>query len=97
MKEAEEQRNELVSKFQADWRDELPIVEAFRKENKPVEGHDAYLDAERDANQAIAEIFNKDVEINLKAVPMDTFLSACGGEELTFEQIAFLQENGIIG
>ena len=95
-KDAEEERRELIDKFQDDWRDELAAVDALRKENKPVEGHDAYLDAEKDANKVIQGIFSKDVEVSIKSVEMGAFLAACGGEELTLEQIAFFQENGII-
>ena len=96
VKEADDERRELVEKFQKDWAEELPLVEAFRRENKPVEGHQEYLEAEADANKAIAEIFDNDVEVSLKAVPVDDFVAACGVEELTLEQIAFLQENGLI-
>ena len=96
VKEADDERKELVEKFQADWGDELAEIEAFRREDKPVEGHKEYLEAEADANNAIAEIFNKDVETSLKAVALDEFVAACGGEELTLEQIAFLQDTGIV-
>ena len=96
IREADEERRELVDKFQSDWMDELEAVEAFRREDKPVEGHEEYLEAERDANKAIAEIFGKDVEVELAPVKLDAFLSACAGEEVTLEQIAFLQENGLI-
>ena len=95
-KEADDERQELVSKFQADWAEELASVNAFRKEGKPVIGHDAYLEAEIDANKAIQDLFAREVEVSLKPVKMDAFLTACGGEELTFEQLAVLQENGLI-
>ena len=96
VKEVDAERKELVEKFQSDWADEMPLVEAFRKDGKPVVGHDAYLDAERDANKTIAEMFDKEAETSLKAVPVEDFVAACGGEELTLEQIAFLQDNGLI-
>lgn len=95
-KKAEEDRQEIVRKFQEDWMSELAIVEAYRKEGKPVVGHDEYLDAERDANKAIQDLFSAEVDTFLKAVPMDAFTTACGGEELTLEQIATLQDGGII-
>lgn len=95
-KEADEERKELVDKFQADWGDELASVESLRREKKPVVGHDDYLDAEMDANKAIQDIFSREVEVSLKPVKMEAFLTACGGEELTFEQIAVLQEYGLI-
>ena len=96
VKEADDERRELVEKFQKDWAEELPLVEAFRRENKPVEGHQEYLEAEMDANKAIGDIYERDVDAKPKAVPMDAFVAAFGEEELTLEQIAFLQENGII-
>lgn len=96
VKEAEEERKELVEKFQNDWAEELPMVEAFRREGKPVVGHDQYLEAERDANKAISDIFAREVEVDIKPVSMDDFMASCDGEELTLEQVAFLQENGIV-
>lgn len=96
LKDADADREEVVKKFRDDWKDELASVEAFRKEGKEVVGHDAYLDAERDANQAIADIFNSNVEVSLASVSLDAFIVSFGKEELTFEQIALLQEGGII-
>ena len=97
VKEAEADRQALVEKFQQDWADELDDVESFRKDGRPVVGHDAYLEAERDANGAISAIFSREVEVDIKPVPMDGFLASCDGEELTIEQLAFLEESGIIG
>ena len=96
VKDADEQRNELIRKFQDDWADELAPVDALRKVNKPVVGHDEYLDAEKDAQKAISDIFSREVDVSLKPVGVDAFLAACGGEELTLEQMAVLQECGII-
>lgn len=96
VKDADEQRRELIEKFQSDWRDELGAVEEFRKEGKPVVGHEDYLDAERDANKAIADIFDQEVDASPKSIPLDAFLSAFSKDELTFEQIATLQDAGII-
>lgn len=95
-KEAEADRQELVEKFQSDWEDELPQVEAFRQDGKPVVGHDAYLEAEKDANKAISGLFTRDVEVDIKSIPMNDFMASCGAEELTIEQVAFLQESGIV-
>lgn len=96
VKEAEAERQDLVDKFQQDWADELAEVEAFRRDGKPVVGHDAYLEAEKDANKAISDIFSREVEVDIKPVPMDDFTTALGDEELTLEQLAFLQEVWII-
>ena len=95
-KKANEDVEEIRRKFQEDWNDELDAVQAFRDKRKPVVGHDAYLEAEKDANKAISDTLSAEVEVDIKSVPMDDFMAACGGEELTFEQIAFLQESGII-
>ena len=95
-KKANDDAEEIRKKFQDDWEDELDAVQAFRDKRKPVVGHDAYLDAEKDANKAISDLFSSKVDVDINSVPMDEFMTACGGEELTFEQIAFLQETGII-
>ena len=96
VKDTEADRKELVDKFQSDWADELDAVEAFRRENKQVVGHDAYLEAERDANKAISALFERVVEVDIKSIPMDEFMASCGAEELALEQLAFLQENRIV-
>ena len=95
-KKANDDAEEIRKKFQDDWEDELDAVQAFRDKRKPVVGHDAYLDAEKDANKAISDLFSSKVDVDINSVPMEEFMTACGGEELTFEQIAFLQEAGII-
>lgn len=96
VKDADEERREIVDKFQADWREELAPVEAFRKAGKPVVGHEAYLDAEKDANKAIYDLFSREVDIDITPVKMDAFIGSCEGDELTLEQVAVLQECGII-
>ena len=96
VKEAEADRKELVDKFQSDWTDELDEVEAFRRDGKPVVGHDSYLEAEKDANKAISDLFTKEVEVDIQPVPMNDFMAHCGAEELTLEQLAYLQENGVV-
>ena len=96
VKDAESERQDLVDKFQEDWKDELNEVEASRVNRQPVVGHDAFLQAEKDANEAIQAIFAREVEVSIKSIPMDDFMAYCGAEELTIEQLAFLQESGII-
>ena len=93
---ANEDVEEIRRKFQEDWNDELDAVQAFRDKRKPVVGHDAYLEAEKDANKAISDTLSAEVEVDIKSVPMDDFMASCGGEELTLEQVAFLQESGIV-
>jgi len=94
LKEAQEDKDEIVRKFQEDWKDELAAVEKYRRENKPVVGHLDYLEAERDANKAIQDLFGKEVELTLTPVPFDAFSGV--SEDLTLEQLAFLQESGVI-
>ena len=94
VKKAEADREEIVRKFQDDWAEELPRVESFRRQGKPVVGHLDYLEAEKDANKAISDIFSQEVDIDLTAVPIDALDAV--SEDITLEQIALLQENGII-
>lgn len=96
LKEAEEERQELVAKFQSDWQSDIFQVAALRRENKPIEGHDEYLEAENDANKEISRIFNRDAEVELIPVELDKFVSAIGDEDLTIETVSFLQDNGIL-
>ena len=96
LKEAEEEKQELVTKFQSDWQSDIFQVAALRKDNKPIEGHDEYLEAENDANKEIGRIFNRDAEVELVPVELDKFVSAIGDEDLTIETVSFLQDNGIL-
>lgn len=95
-KKATEESSEIRTKFQQDWDDELDAVQAFRDKRRPVVGHDAYLDAERDANKTIEDIYAGEAEVEIESVSMDEFLINCGGEDITLEQVAFLEEVGII-
>ena len=94
-KKAGEDAEELRKKFQADWMEEMNAVTELRSKNEPIVGHKEYLDAEADANKAIYDIYEEEVEVSLIAVPLVAFLDACE-DELTLQQIAFLQDNGII-
>ena len=93
-KEAESDKNEIVSKFQDDWAEVLKSVQAFRDKNEPVVGYDDYLEAEKDANKAIQEISSREKDIELAPVELSAFNGVA--DDLTLEQVAFLQEIGII-
>ena len=93
-KKAEDDKNEIITKFQDDWRDEIKAVRSFREKGKPVIGHLDYLEAERDANRAVQDIFSVDVDIDLSAVKLDAI--ADFSEDVTLEQVAFLVEVGIL-
>jgi len=94
VKDADDAKNELIRKFQEDWADVLPAVQAFRDRSETVVGYDDYLEAEKDANKAIQDIYAGDVDIDLSPVKMEAIMDF--SEDITLEQIAFLQECGII-
>lgn len=96
VKQAREDKDEIATKFQNDWREDFVAVENLRREKKPVVGYDKYLVAEADANKAISDLFSVEVEVSVKSVPIDDFLAAFGGDELNLEQIALLQDGGIV-
>ena len=96
VKQAREDKDEIASKFQNDWREDFVAVENLRREKKPVVGYDKYLVAEADANKEISDLFSAEVEVSVKSVPMDDFLAVLDGEEMNLEQIALLQEVGIV-
>ena len=93
-KEAEDEKNEIIRKFQEDWADVLPAIQAFRDKNIPVVGHDDYLDAEKDANKAILDLFDAKVDVDLSPAKTESIMDF--SDDITLEQIAFLQECGII-
>ena len=95
-KDIDAERLEIITKFQSDWMEELKAVEDFRTKKVPVIGHQEYLEAEKDANALLDSLFEKDVDLKICPVTMDNFMSFCGSEEITFEQVAFLQDNGVI-
>ena len=64
--------------------------------NEPVVGHENYIEAKKDAEKILRDIMDRDVDIEIKSVQMDDFMNACKNENLTLEQIAFLQEVGIL-
>lgn len=95
-KDIDAERLEIITKFQSDWMEELKAVEDFRIKKVPVIGHQEYLEAEKDANILLDSLFERDVDLNISSVTMDNFMSFCGNEDVTFEQVAFLQDNGVI-
>ena len=94
LRSAQEDKDEIIRKFQGDWGEELAAVEKYRREKKPVVGHLDYLEAERDANKAIQDLFSREVDITLTPVSFEAFDGV--SDALTLEQAALLQEVGII-
>lgn len=93
-KMAQEDKEEIVKKFQEDWKDEFDAVNKCRRANKPVVGHADYLEAENDAEKAISDILSREVDISLTPVSLDVFTDASW--DVTLDQVATLRECGII-
>ena len=87
-------RDEIARKFRDDWAEEMEAVEALRRAGKPIVGHDGYLSAEADANKAIAELFAGAEDVDLSPVDASVILSL--QEDITLEQVALLQDAGIV-
>lgn len=95
-KEASEDRVNLVEKFKTDFADEIQVVAMLRHEEKPLDDHKEYLDAERDLDAAAEALLKKEVDAPVAPIAMDAFMSACDKEELTLEQIAILEDAGLL-
>lgn len=96
LKVAQSEAEEFRKKFREDWEEELNAVERLRAEGKPLDDHKEYLDAEKEANKMLQDLYEQEVEVALKPVKMDAFLAACGGEDMSLEQVAVLEENGML-
>lgn len=96
VREAEDESAEISKKFREDWGDEMDVVEVALAKREPVVGHEKYIEAKKDAENVLQGIMDREVEVEIKSVPMDDFMNACKNETLTLEQIAFLQEVGIL-
>lgn len=94
LKPAKEDKDEIARKFQEDWKEELFTVERLINANQPVIGHDGYLKAKSDAERAIQDLFGKEVDVTLTPVPFDALDRV--SDDLTLEQLAFLQESGVV-
>ena len=73
----------------------------LRPRKKTVVGHLEYLEAERDANKAISDIFDREVELEIVKVPEGSMSNPeLWGIDITLEgipgSIEYLKENGII-
>lgn len=96
VKKFNEDWQEVVAKFQKDWAGEIAVVERLRREGKPLVGHEAYVRAERDANDMRLALESAEVETHLKSVPMAAFVEALGNDGLTFEELAILEDGGVL-
>ena len=96
IREAEDESAEVSKKFREDWGEEMETVEAMIAKREPVVGHVNYIEAKKDTEKVLRDIMDREVEVEVKSVKMDDFMNACKNENLTLEQIAFLQEVGIL-
>lgn len=102
-KSAEDERGEIVRKFQEDWRDELDSVQSFRQKGQEVVGHGEYLEAERDALDAIDVVLAREVgDLGMERIPAGCLMDAeLWADDITLGQIPgtieYLTEKGIVG
>lgn len=95
-REIEEERTDLVEKFQADFAVEMEEARSLRQSGKAVTGPALvpFLKAEAELNQTVRAMFREDVDLDLKTVPMDDFVKAVKDGEYTFEDLSAL--DGIV-
>jgi hypothetical protein len=95
-KETADSVKDVSDKFYEDWGKEKTEVEKLVRERKAVTGYDEYLKAEKDAEAIINDILSEEVDVQIIGVSFDDFITAVSDEELSLEQVAFLQEIGIV-
>ncbi len=91
-REIEEERTDLVEKFQADFAVEAEEARALRQQGKAVTGAALapFLKAEAELNRAVRAMFREEVELEFKTVPMDDFVKAVKDGDYTFEDLSAL-------
>ena len=91
-REIEEERTDLVEKFQSDFAVEAEEARALRQQGKAVTGAALapFLKAEAELNRAVRAMFREEVELELQTVPMDDFVKAVKDGEFTFEDLSAL-------
>lgn len=95
-REIEEERTDLVEKFQADFAVEAEEARALRQQGKAVTGAALapFLKAEAELNRSVRAMFREDVVLELQTVPMDDFVKAVKDGDYTFEDLSAL--DGIV-
>lgn len=94
-KDIDDERKEVIEKFQKDFEEDLPEVQQFRMEGKPVTGHNEFLKAEADCNRILAKMSQEEAAIDgVQPVKVDDFLRYVKEDELTLEDIDLL--DGIV-
>ena len=88
----ESERDEIVKKFQADYRDEIEAVKKLRDNKEEVVGHDDFLAGEKEANEAIQSLLGEERPINFGEVNEDALVEALCATELKAADAAFIQD-----
>lgn len=96
-KETISEKDEIKKKHQQMWAEELDDVNKQKQEivdklRTRVEGHDAYMKAEKAAELAILDIYDTEADIDTVPVKIDHFF----GISIALEHLAILQECGIV-
>ena len=94
-REIEEERTDLVEKFQGDFAAEMEEVRALRQKGEVISAASrpdlaAFLKAEAKLNRDVREMFREEVSLDLNRVSVDDFIKAVKDGEYTFEDIAAL-------
>ena len=87
---------EYIKKFQEDWKEERDAIRKLQDEKKHVEGFEEYFNAVNEANLVLQKMDEAEIEVPVKPVNLDKFVSSVSEEEINLEQIATLVEGGIL-
>lgn len=92
-REIEEERGDLVEKFQVDFAAEREEVRALRQKGEAVSASKrpdlaAFLKAEAELNKAVRALFHEEIDLELRLVSVEDFTKAVKDGEYTFEDIA---------
>lgn len=88
----------IKTKFQEDWTSEIREIVALRSEAKEIdkEKYGKYLDAEKDANEALLSLNEGETDVNIELMGTDAFVTAMGEDDITLSSIGYLVDNGIL-
>lgn len=88
----------IKQKFQEDWKTEIREVVALRSNAEEVDKqkYGEYLDAEKDANEALLSINEGEKELDILPIEVDAFVSAMGEDDITLSSIGYLADQGML-
>jgi len=87
----QDEQKTLVDKFQKDYKDEIAEVGGLRDRGEEIVGHDAFLNAEQEANKLLKENINSECSVDgLTLIPFDSFAEAVADTDLSLEAISLL-------